>query len=119
MHIENIATAAIDRLFAPMLRRALVLGLFGIFAVIALYHFTGAVTLGLEIRFGAIPAQLIVATFFSALALISLAIWWRLARKTAIPSKPIVAGAHATQLAMLIEAVMLGYSSAKSSKRTP
>ena len=119
MIVEHMAEAAIGRIFAPILRRALVLGLFGIFALFALYHFTAAATLCFEIRFGAIQAQLIIAAIFTALALISLAIWWSLARTRTIPGKPVVAGARAKQLAMLIEAVMLGYSSAKKHGRAP
>ncbi|MFZ0846252.1 MAG: hypothetical protein WAM62_10700 [Pseudolabrys sp.] len=118
MQIEHIAGAALDRIFGRILRRGLLLIMFAIFALVALYQFTSAGTISLEIRFGAIQAQLIVAGVYTAFALVSLAIWWGLARKTQIASAPAVTVPREMQMAMLVEAVMLGYSLAKKGERT-
>jgi len=118
MQIEHIAGLAFDRIFGRILRRALLLALFAIFALVALYHFTSAGTIGLEIRFGAMQAQLIVAGIYTVFALVSLAIWWGFSRRTAIASGPAVTVPREMQMAMLVEAVMVGYSLAKKGERT-
>jgi hypothetical protein len=118
MQIEHIAGVAFDRIFGRILRRALSLLVFAIFALVALYHFTSAGTTGLEVRFGAMQAQLIVAGIYTAFALVSLAIWWGFARKSAIAGGPAVTVPREMQMAVLVEAVMIGYSLAKKSERT-
>jgi hypothetical protein len=118
MQIEHIVGVAFDRIFGRILRRALLLIMFAIFALVALYHFTSAGTISLETRFGAMQAQLIVAGVYTVFALVSLSIWCGLARKTPIASGPAVAVPRELQMAMLVEAVMLGYSLAKKGERT-
>jgi hypothetical protein len=118
MQIEHIAGAVFARIFGRILRRALLLAVCVIFALVALYYFTGAGTIGLEIKFGAVQAQLIVAGIYTVFALVSLAVWWGLARKTAIAGGPAVTVPREMQLAILVEAVMVGYSLAKKGERT-
>jgi hypothetical protein len=118
MQIEHIAGVVFDRIFGRILRRALLVVMFAIFALVALYHFTNAGTIGLEIRFGAMQAQLIIAGIYTAFALVSLAIWWGLARKTAVADRPAATVPREMQMAMLVEAVMVGYSLAKKNQRT-
>jgi hypothetical protein len=118
MQIEHIAGVAFDGIFGRILRRALALLVFAIFALVALYHFTSAGTIDLELRCGAMQAQLIIAAIYTAFALVSLAIWWGFARKSAIAGQPAATVPREMQMAMLVEAVMIGYSLVKKSERT-
>jgi len=118
MRLEHIAGIAFDHIFGRILRRALLAGVIAAFAVAAIYHFTVAGTLTLEAQYGALHAQLIVAAIYTASAAVSYAILWAMRSRTASTSAPALSAPRETQLAMLVEAVMLGYALARKSERT-
>ena len=117
MHLEKIATQAFDHIFGRTLRRAVLVIVIAGFAIAAIYHFAAAGTLGLEARYGALHAQLIVGGIFAVLALVAYAMLWAMRNKPAIAEGPAVSIPRETQLAVLIEALMAGYSMAKKGKR--
>jgi hypothetical protein len=118
MSLYNTVTAAAGHFAGRLLRHALLAFLTVVFALVALYHFTAAGTVALEQQYGALYAQLIVGAIYIALMLISLAIWWVMGRKPTTAAAPAVAPASTEmQLAMLVEAGMLGYSMGKKKER--
>jgi type VI protein secretion system component VasK len=118
MHLDQIAGLAVDHLFGRMMRRALLAFLVAALAIAAIYHFTVAGTLSLEAQYGALHAQLIVGAIFTALALLAYAILWAMRNKAASASTPVLSGQREMQMAMLVEAVMLGYALARKGERT-
>ena len=112
MQITHIIETALDYLFGRLLRRALVVALLALFALIAVYHFTIAGTLALDAEVGVLTARLIVAAVYTAAALLTLIVLW--ATRTKPPLENQVAGALTSprnaQMAMLIEAALLGFT---------
>jgi len=115
MQIEQIALGAVEHLIGRLLRRVLVAIAVGVFALIALYHFESSGLLALQVQYGAIDAHLIVGGIFVAAALMGLFALWRMTRKPA--DTAMLPNAREMQLAMLVEAVMLGYALAQRSGR--
>ena len=109
MSLTNIAAAATEQLVGRYLRLLSVVSLMALFALIALYHFTVAGMLALEIEVGALYARLIVAGIYTLLTLAGAAILWAMRRKNAMFSPKSEPKPRHIQLAMLIEAVMLDY----------
>ena len=64
-------------------------------------------------------AQLIVGAIYTAAAAITYAIFWAMGRSSASAGAPLLTAPREMQLAMLIEAVMLGYSLARKGERAP
>ena len=97
----------------------MLVALIGVFTLAAIYHFTIVGTLALEVQYGLLYAHLIVAAAYSAAALITTIIFW--AMRTKRPNENPVAAARAAprnaQIAMLIEAGMLGYTFGRKSGR--
>ncbi len=114
MNLYNTAAAAVGRL---MWRTMLALFV-AIFGIVAIYHFTAAGTLALASRFGDLHAQLIVAAIYTVIVAISLIILWATARKRVKPKAPTLSNPRATQIAMLIEALVVGFSLARKSSRS-
>jgi len=114
----RIAEIAFSYLFGRALRRAMLVALIGVFTLTAIYHFTIAGTLALEAQYGLLYARLIVGTAYSAAALVTTIIFW--AMRTKRPNERRVVGATAAprnaQIAMLIEAGMLGYTFGRKSR---
>jgi hypothetical protein len=119
MALYNIAAAAIEHVLGPLLRRSLLAFVIAALAIVASYHFTSAATLALEAQYGVLQTQLIVAAIYLALALIGCAILWALRSKSASASAPVLSGQREMQMAMLVEAVMLGYALARKGERAP
>ena len=117
MRLENIAGLAFDHIFGRILRRALLALFIAAVAVVALYYFTAAGSLSLEMHFGALHALLIVGAVYAAAAVIAYAVWWAMRCKTASASAPVLSGQRDMQIAMLVEAVMLGYTLARKGDR--
>ena len=117
MRIEDVAGLAFAHVFGRIFRRALLILLIAGFAIVALYYFTAAGSLSLETHFGALHALLIVGAVYAAAA-ISFAIWWALLNKPASASTPALGTPRDMQIAMLVEAVMLGYALASKGART-
>lgn len=120
MRLDHLVTAAFRELFARLIWRALGMFLVALFALVALYHAATAGTIALTAQYGALYAQLIMAAGFAVAGLIALAVLF------ATRSKPPAQFTHSTaalaeprnmQIAMLVEAVMLGYALARKSGR--
>lgn len=119
MPAARIAEIVFNYLFGRALRRAMLVALIGAFTLIAIYHFTIAGTLALEAQYGLLYARLIVGAAYSAAALITTIIFWAMRTKRS-NEKQIVAATGAprhAQIAMLIEAGMLGYTFGRKSGR--
>lgn len=112
MRYAHFTETAFDYLFGRLLRRTLVAALFALCVLIAIYHFTVAGTLALEADYGLLYARLIVAAVYTAAALIAFIVLW--ATRTKPLPEDQVAGALASprnaQMAMLIEAALLGFT---------
>lgn len=122
MELHNRAEFFISRLFGKLARFSICAALLLLFTFIAAYHFSIAATLLLEGPFGMLYARLIVASIYSAAALIVFISMW------AIPAKPLtkyratdaLLSPRDTQMAALIKAAMVGYAMArKSGERHP
>jgi hypothetical protein len=114
----RIAEIVFSYLFGRALRRAMLVVFIGVLTFTAIYHFTIAGTLALEAQYGLLYARLIVGAAYSAAALVTTIIFW--AMRTKRPNEKRVVGATAAprnaQIAMLIEAGMLGYTFGRKSR---
>lgn len=117
MRLDDIAGLTMQHLFGRLLRRAAGMVLLTVFAVVAFYYLSAAGTVALSAEFGLIQAYLIMAAAYAAAAAIAIVVLWATRNKP--PESGTTAGALASprnmQIAMLIEAVMLGYSLARKS----
>jgi hypothetical protein len=119
MRRENILVGATDHLLGRLLRRAFVLVVIGICAVVALYHFTVAGTIALTGHYGDLYARLIIGGGYAAVALISLVILRAMRGKSArLRGTPVLSNQREAQLVMLVEAVMMGFALARKGERT-
>lgn len=122
MQLDDITSTTFNTLFGRLLRRALGAALLASFAIVALYYASGAGTLALTDKFGMLYAYLIMAAIYAAAALIVFIVLWATRAKRIVAEKPegALASPRNMQIAMLIEAVMLGYSMArKTGARIP
>jgi hypothetical protein len=117
MRLDQLATAALEHVFGRLLRRALLAILIAALAVTAIYQLTAAGTLALQIQYGALQAPLIIGAIYAALALIAFAVAWAMRARSASASAPALTGQREMQIAMLVEAVMLGYALARKGER--
>lgn len=109
MGLANIAAAASEEILGRLLRQLAMLALVALFALIALYHFTAAGMVVLENEFGALYARLMLAGIFTVLALLSFGAWWVMRRKATASTAEGEPKPPHVQLAMLIEAAILGF----------
>jgi len=117
MRIEQIAAAAIENVLGRLVRRLMVAAIMPVLAVIALYYFVGAGEISLAAQFGELQARLIMGGVFTALALIALIALYAMRGKAAVSAAPVVTQVRELQVAMLVEAVMLGYTLAQRTSR--
>jgi hypothetical protein len=117
MRLSHITELAINHLFGRLLHRAIGAALLALFTLVAGYHFTVAGMLALEAEYGLLHARLIVAGAYAAAALIALIALWMTRTKPLIQDQPTSAEVplRHMQIAMLVEAVMLGYTLARKS----
>lgn len=118
MRLSDIAETTIHQVVGRLVRRALGFVVLALLAVIAIYYASAAGTVALSIQFGLLNAYLIMAAGYAVAVLIVVGVLYATrARPVAPPAR--AAGALASprnmQIAMLIEAVMLGYSMARKS----
>jgi hypothetical protein len=119
MRIDQVAGSIVDQLLGRLIRRVLIAVAFALVALVALYHLTTAGTLALEVQYGAVNAQFIVGGIYAFVALIC-AIWWLVLGRSSGTSAPALPHEQRDmQIAMLVEAVMLGYALARKAPRTP
>jgi hypothetical protein len=118
MRLSDIAEVTINHLVGRIVRRAIGFALVGFLAIITCYYVSAAAVLALAIKFGMLCAYLIMAGIYAATALI-VAIVLFATRTKPLPSQEKLANALASppnmQIAMLVEAVMLGYALARKS----
>jgi hypothetical protein len=117
MRLSHVTELAIKHLFGRLGRRALGATLLVLFTLVAVYYFTVAGTQALEAEYGLLPARLIVAAIYTAAAVIALIVLWATRRKSLIKEQTAEAlmSPRNAQIAMLIEAAMLGYALARKS----
>ena len=118
MQLDDIASVTFNQLFGRLLRRASGAALLAAFAVVALYYANGAGTLALTDKFGMLYAYMIMAAIYAVAALIVLSILMSTRTKKVVAGKPegLLAEPRNMQIAMLIEAVMLGYSLSRKTR---
>lgn len=120
MRLTDIAEGAARALIARYVRGAILVALVGVFAIVTLYYLSAAGLMALAISYGPLYAYLIMAGIYAVAALIALSVFYAtrnrpLVRRDAVGD---AAGAMSTrnmQIAMLVEAVMLGYTLARKS----
>ena len=117
MQIDQIASLAIGHLVGRLLRRVLVAAALAIFAIVAVYQGSVAGTLALQAQYGAIVAHLILCAIYAVLALAALTAFLVMGRKPAAARAPALMQPREMQVAMLVEAVMLGYAMARKGDR--
>jgi hypothetical protein len=117
MRLDQIAATTFNHLLGRLMRRAVAAAIMVLFALVAIYQFTVAGTIALEIQHGALNAHLIVAGIYVALALLAFAAFWTMRAKPAADGMPALSQPREMQLIMLIEAVMLGYALARKGDR--
>jgi len=117
MRIEDVAGLAFAHIFGRIFRRALLALVVAALAVVAIYYFTAAATLALETQYGTLDAGVIMGGIYAAVA-VCVAIVWVVQRKSTSTSTPALSDQRDMQIAMLVEAVMLGYALARKGTRT-
>ena len=117
MRLSHIPEFAVNHLFGRLLRRAIGAALLALLMLVAVYHYTVAGTLALEAEYGLLYARLIVATAYTAAASIVFIVLWMTRTKPLIQDRVAgeLAGPRNMQIAMLIEAGLLGYTLARKS----
>jgi hypothetical protein len=129
MRLPDIVTVALNGAAAKLKRDAIAIAIMAVGAIGVLIMLTGASVLWLEPQVGMVYARLIVAAFF-ALMVVAAIVWMHVvrARAQAISTPPLRATGAAgpdpvqrqaqfAQIAMIIEAVLLGYSLSRRSDR--
>jgi hypothetical protein len=116
MRLEDIAGLAFDHIFRRIFVRAVIAFTVAAFSIGAIYHFTVAGTITLQAQYGEIHARLIVGAIYAAIA-IACAILWKVRGRPASSSAPALSTQRDMQIAMLVEAVMLGYALARKGGR--
>jgi hypothetical protein len=113
MRLSHLTGFAFGQIFSRMRRRAIGAALLGLFALAALYQFTVAGSMALEAEYGALYARLIVAGIYTLAALTAFIALWATRAKPAAADDAVLAASRNMQIAMLVEAAVLGYSLAR------
>lgn len=121
MRLTDIAEATLSHLIGRLLRRALLFAALGVFVVVAFFYGSAACTIALTQQYGSLNAYMIMAAGYAAAAAIVLIVIYA-TRAKPLPPQEKVANALSSprnmQIAMLIEAVMLGYSMGRKSGKS-
>ncbi len=121
MRLTNIAESAINAMIARYLKRAILVALVGIFGIVTLYYLSAAGLMALALTYGPLYAYLIMAGIYAVAGLIALTAFYAMRSRPAVRQNAVGDAAAASmsprnmQIAMLVEAVMLGYSLARKS----
>jgi hypothetical protein len=118
MHIDRIAEVMAGHLLGRLLRRAFLALAVIALSVVALSYFTAAGMMALEAQLGMLHARLIIGAIYALVAIVG-AIWWLACGRPAGSSVPLPSAQRDMQIAMLVEAVMLGYALAQKGSRAP
>jgi hypothetical protein len=118
MRLSDIAEATVSHLVGRFVRRAIGFAAAGLLAIVMLYYASAAAVIALAIQLGPPYAYLIMAGIYAAATAIVLVVLYA-TRAKAVPVQERAANALSSprnmQIAMLVEAVMLGYSLARKS----
>lgn len=118
MWLTEIAEATVSHVIGRLVRRAVLFAALGLLAIVAIYYASAAGTVALALTYGPIHAYLIMAGVYALVAIVVL-ITLLATRTKAAPPQDKVANALSSprnmQIAMLVEAVMLGYTLARKS----
>lgn len=119
MQIENVITSVIGRLMRRLVRRVIAMAVFALFVLVALYHLTVAGTVALETLYGPLYARLIIVGAYVVLAIVVFGyLVATRAKPTAAKARPNVSrAAKDVQLAMLLESILVGYTTGRSKSR--
>lgn len=119
MQIDEIITSVIGRLMRRLVRRGIAMAVFALFLLVALYHLTVAGTVALEQLYGPLYARLLVVAAYVVLALIAFVyLFATRAKRTASKARPSVSRAPKdVQIAMLLESILLGYTTGRGKSR--
>ncbi|GEM_PF-1295790 len=121
MRLTDLAEFNISQMVWRLTRRAIGFALVGLLAVVVLYYVSAAGTLALALEFGPLYAYLIMAAIYAAVATVVLIALYA-TRTKPLPAQEKMANALSSprnmQIAMLVEAVMLGYSLARKSGKS-
>lgn len=119
MRLTDIAEGAASALIARYLKRAVLVALVGLFAVVTLYYLSAAGLMALALVYGPLYAYLIMAGIYAVAALIALAVFYATRNRALVRQNAVGAAGSMSprnmQIAMLVEAVMLGYTLARKS----
>jgi hypothetical protein len=119
MQPEEIAGFSLDRLIGRLLLRAALMLLIFVSAIVAVYQFTIAGSLALEMHYDAIWARLVVGLIYGGLILVCFAVLWALRhRRAGSRTQARLMNQRNLRLVMLLEALMLGYTLARKPNRT-
>jgi protein-S-isoprenylcysteine O-methyltransferase Ste14 len=118
MRIDQMIANATDHLLARLLRRVVMVCAIAIFVIVAIYHFTTAGMIALQLEFGDLDTRLIIGGIYATLAVIGAIGLWAMRAKGPNSVTPALNNPRELQIVMLVEAVMLGYSLARKSEPT-
>jgi len=119
MQLSDITAATVSAVAGRLVRRLAAATAVVLFALVALYHFTSAGLVALQMNFGLLQALLIVGAAYAAAAAVLRVTLFATRRKTPITgSAPGTLSSRNMQITMLLEAVMLGYMLANKTGRT-
>ncbi len=113
MILADIAGVAVNRIVARLMRRAVAWLFVAVAALAGLYQATVAVTVALQIEFGAIYAHLMIAAFYATAAIVTVAVLFLTGRNSflAYESRASIGRIPPElQIATIVEAMLLGYA---------
>lgn len=120
MRLTDIAAGALSGLVARYVRRAILLALIGACVLVTLYYVNSAASLALAAQYGPLYARLIMAGIYAVAGLIAFTVFYTTRNRTltqqfASSGAADLSSPRNMQIAMLVEAVMLGYTLARKS----
>jgi len=124
MRLTDIAEGAVRQLIARYVKRAILAAVIGALSVVTLYYASASASLALALAYGPLYAHLIMAGIYAIAALIALAAFFA-TRTRPLPQQSaqdnaagLLSSPRNMQIAMLVEAVMLGYTLARKSGKS-
>jgi hypothetical protein len=119
MPLEDLISTTISRLMRRLIRRGIAMAVLALFILVALYHLTVAGTVALETLYGPLYARLIVVGAYVVLAAIAFGYLYatRIKPQTAKARASVSRAPKDVQIAMLLESILLGYTSGRRKSR--
>ena len=119
MSLEDLISTTISRLMRRLIRRGIAMAVLALFILVALYHLTVAGTVALETLYGPLYARLIIVCAYAVLAAIVFGYLYatRVKPRAAKPRPSVSRAPKDVQIAMLLESILLGYTSGRRKSR--